>query len=230
MAPSPRVKTSADEADARRRPIAARDTRWAQTIARWLIGTGLRPNTISVLSVVCAALGGGALLGARVVESIAGKVALLIFAGVCIQARLLCNLLDGMVAVEGGFRSKSGEIYNELPDRISDALLLVCAGYAAAPWTGWEHDLGWLAAMLAVLTAYVRTLGVQAGASPQFCGPMAKQQRMATLTVACALTAGETLLGWPGRVFTLALGLIALGCVANVVRRTVRIARELERG
>ncbi len=215
-------------ADLRRRPIQARDSAWAQGLARWLIGTGLRPNTISVLSVVCATLGGGALWLSRDAGSVVGKVALLLFAGLCIQARLLCNLFDGMVAVEGGFRSKSGEIYNELPDRISDALLLVCAGYAAAPWTGWEHDLGWTAATLAVLTAYARTLGVQAGASPQFCGPMAKQQRMATLTLACALTAGETLLHWPPRVLVFALGLIALGCVANVIRRTARIVRELE--
>ena len=215
-------------AAARRRPIAARDTSWAQTAARWLIGTGLRPNAISVLSVVFAALGSSTLLFSRSIPGVAGKVALLVFAGLCIQARLLCNLFDGMVAVEGGFRSKAGEIYNELPDRISDALLLVCAGYAAAPWTGWERDLGWLAATLAVLTAYVRTLGVQAGAAPQFCGPMAKQQRMATLTAACALTAGETLLGWPWRVLTVALGLIALGSLANIVRRTWRIVRDLE--
>ncbi len=182
-----------------------------------------------MLSVVCAALGAGALLLAlRGTVGSGASVALLVFAGLCIQARLLCNLFDGMVAVEGGFRSRSGEIYNELPDRVSDALLLVCAGYAAAPWTGWERDLGWLAATLAVGTAYVRTLGVQAGASPQFCGPMAKQQRMATLTAACALTAGELVLGWPLRVLTLALAFIALGCVVNVVRRTTRIVRELE--
>ena len=32
-----------------------------------------------------------------------------------VLGRLLCNLLDGMVAVEGGKRSKSGELYNDVP-------------------------------------------------------------------------------------------------------------------
>lgn len=36
-----------------------------------------------------------------------------------VLGRLLCNLLDGMVAVEGGKRSKSGELYNDVPGLIS---------------------------------------------------------------------------------------------------------------
>jgi len=40
---------------------------------------------------------------------------------------------------------------------------------------------------MAVLTAYVRFLGRSAGHTEYFIGPMAKQHRMATLTVACAL-------------------------------------------
>ena len=39
-------------------------------------------------------------------------------------------MLDGMVAIEGGRQTKSGEIFNDLPDRIADALIFVCAGYA----------------------------------------------------------------------------------------------------
>lgn len=180
-----------------------------------------------MLSVGFAALGAAALVGAGQVHGVAGKVALLLGAGGCIQLRLLCNLFDGLVAVEGGLRTKSGEIFNELPDRISDALFLAAAGYVTV-WTGWEPALGWVSATLAVITAYVRALGGQAGAAPQFGGPMAKQQRMFTLTAACALTAGETLLGWQPRALTLALALVALGSAATAWRRTVRIVRELE--
>jgi phosphatidylglycerophosphate synthase len=32
-----------------------------------------------------------------------------------IQLRLLCNMLDGMVAVEHKMHSKTGELYNEVP-------------------------------------------------------------------------------------------------------------------
>ncbi len=212
----------------RRRPIRARDTRWAQTVAALLTRSGVRPNQISVLSVVCAALGAASLVGSGTVVSLAGRTTLLLFAATCIQGRLLCNLFDGLVAVEGGRRTKTGEIYNELPDRISDTLLLAAAGYACRG-TGWERELGWAAAVVAVFVAYVRALGGQLGVGQQFGGPMAKQQRMATLTLACMTTGAETLLRWPLRTMTWALGLIVLGSVVTAARRLARIAVELER-
>ena len=91
----------------------------------------------------------------------------------------------------------------------------------------YSAELGWLAAILAVLTAYNRALGVVAGASQQFCGPMAKPHRMATLTAASLLSVIEVLAGWPLRLVPLALVLIAIGCVVTMIRRTQRIVREL---
>ena len=125
--------------------------------------------------------------------ALAGAVALvraspmmLLVAAVCVQLRLLCNLLDGMVAIEGGKQSAVGALYNEFPDRIADSLLLVALGYAAGvPW------LGWLAALLAALTAYVRATGGALGFAQDFRGPMAKPQRMAVLTIACVVGAAE---------------------------------------
>ncbi len=32
-----------------------------------------------------------------------------------IQLRLLCNMLDGMIAVDTNHRTKTGELYNEIP-------------------------------------------------------------------------------------------------------------------
>src|SRR5439155_6657547 len=112
-----------------RRPIRARDTRWAAATARWLARSGLRPNLISLLSVLFAATSGGCLV---VTSQATPTIAVWLFLGaaLCIQLRLLCNLFDGMVAVEGGFRTKSGEIYNELPDRFADAFILIGAGYS----------------------------------------------------------------------------------------------------
>lgn len=181
-----------------------------------------------MLSVVCAFVGATALVGSGWVAGLASRVTLLLLAAVCIQARLLCNLFDGLVAVEGGQRTPTGEIYNELPDRISDVLLLAAAGYAGRG-AGWEHELGWAAAALAVFAAYVRALGGQLGTAQQFCGPMAKQQRMATLTLACLTTGAETILRWPLRTMTWALGLIVLGAALTAVRRITRIAAELKR-
>ena len=100
---------------------------------------------ISLLSLVFGCLAGTALVGAGAVEH--WPRAVLFLAAACIQLRLLCNLFDGMVAVEGGFKTKSGEIYNELPDRVADVLILAGAGYAM-PSSEWLHSLGWLAAVL----------------------------------------------------------------------------------
>jgi len=133
-----------------------------------------------------------------------------------------------MVAVEGGFKTKSGEIFNELPDRFADAFILIGAGYTM-PKLAWMPLLGWTAAILAVTTAYVRALGASAGASQQFCGPMAKPHRMAAMTIA---SLGNAVLLWCRIDFALvgwALIVIAAGCVVTIVRRTSRIIAELER-
>ena len=211
----------------RRRPIRVRNTRWAHAAAKALTRLGLQPNQISVLSVASAALGAAAFIGSGHCSHTWERVTLLLLGGGFVQWRLLCNLLDGLVAVEGGLRTKTGEIYNELPDRLSDVLFLAAAGYATY-WTGWERDLGWAAAAAAVIVAYVRALGGQMGAAPQFCGPMAKQQRMFTLTLACVTTSVELLLGLPLRTMTWALAVVALGSLFTAARRTVRIAREVE--
>jgi phosphatidylglycerophosphate synthase len=209
-----------------RRPIKARDSRWAAATALRLARAGLQPNQISVLSVVFALLTAICLIMAR--DGGAGaRIALLVAGAACIPLRLLCNLFDGMVAVECGLGTKSGAIYNELPDRVSDVLVTVGAGYSIA-WIGWGPELGWAAGVLAMMTAYVRTLGASAGASQDFRGPMAKQQRMVVMVAACLLTAGEIALGWAERAMTIGLWLIVVGCVVTCVRRARRILRELE--
>ena len=117
-------------------------------------------------------------------------------AAVCIQLRLLCNLFDGMVAVEQQQRTKSGEIFNELPDRFADAFILAGAGYASTE-PGWLVELGWIAAVLALITAYVRSLGAAVGAGQHFLGPMAKQHRMALMTGMCVVLSITS--AWPHR-------------------------------
>ncbi len=209
-----------------RRPLKSRDTGWARALAGLLVRLRVRPNTISLFSVLFAALAGKALW---MVPEVSTRAATALYLGAAagIQLRLLCNLLDGMVAIEGGMKSKTGEIWNDLPDRIADALILLGAGYSLRDaW--WGPTLGWLATALAILTAYVRLMGGAAGVTQHFCGPMAKPHRMAALTVACLGAALERYFAWPPRVMALALALIIAGSAATAARRTWRIARELE--
>lgn len=209
-----------------RRPLTSRDTKWAAALAGWLVRRRVQPNTISVLSLGFASFAGMALIGAGSVNGVWRGILFLLAAGL-IQLRLLCNLLDGMVAVEGGFKTKSGEIYNELPDRIADVMILAGAGYAQ-PSSPWLQTLGWMAAALAVITAYVRALGVSVGTQQYFLGPMAKPHRMATLTVACVLMAVLVLVRKPIDLLQPALIILCLGCLVTIARRVVRIVRELE--
>lgn len=199
-----------------RRPIASRSSSVMVGLAARLARTAITPNQISGLSVVVSAIGAAALVWWNT------PLAWLL-AAVTIQLRLLCNLLDGMVAIEGGKKSAVGALYNEFPDRIADSLLLVAAGYAVAlPW------LGWCAALLAALTAYVRVFGGSLGLVQDFSGIMAKQRRMALLTAALVLQCVESLLFGPNfMILTVALVAIAIGSAVTCATRTARISREL---
>ena len=211
-----------------RRPLKSRSTGWARALAAGLVRGKITPDELSAASVAFAALGAALFLIAPG-QAPTGRAAALIGAGVCIQLRLLCNLLDGMVAVEHGKGSPAGPIWNELPDRIADALFLTSAGYyAAGAGVPDAVPLGWAAAVLAVMTAYVRELGRGLGFPADFAGPMAKPHRMAALTLTCIVSALEPQWGWNGQAMTIGLGVIVLGAAATVARRTLTLAKRLK--
>ena len=199
-----------------RRPLASRSSGWAQYLAARLTASRVTPNQISVLSIAWAVLGGALLWWSP------GWPAF-IAAAVCVQLRLLCNLLDGMVAIEGGKSTATGALFNEIPDRLADPLFLVPLGYAGGyPW------LGWLAALLAVLTAYIRVLGGALGQTQDFGGLLPKQRRMAVLTLALLIQTIEDAL-WGSRVsLLLAVIIIAVGSLVTCITRTLRIASLLQ--
>jgi phosphatidylglycerophosphate synthase len=210
-----------------RRPIKSRGAGWARGSAAALARMGVAPDMISAGSVVFAAAGAAFMVASSLCTDWR-RPAALVAAAACVQGRLICNLLDGMVAVEHGKGSPWGPIWNELPDRIADLLFLVGAGYAGAlAGQGWAEPLGWLAGALAVLTAYVRELGRGLGQPADFSGPMAKPHRMAALTAACVIAAAEPLWGGHGQVLLIALAIIAAGAVVTVVRRVGRLAKGL---
>jgi phosphatidylglycerophosphate synthase len=184
---------------------------------------GVRPNHVSLAGVGFAVLAAAALVAVPKAGG-AVQVALLVGAALAIQLRLLSNLLDGLIAVEGGLRSKTGELYNEVPDRIADVLILAGAGYA-----GGSPELGLAAGAAAVLTAYVRVLAGSLGATQRFSGPMAKPHRMAVLTAACLLSLIEVATGFEGRVLLAALAVILVGSLLTFALRLRALALELER-
>lgn len=207
-----------------RRPLKTRGAGWAKGLAGALAGMGLTPNAISVIGIGFAALGAWAF-----VEAPGGPAWLWLAAAAGIQMRLAANMLDGLVAVEEGKGSPTGPLYNEAPDRIEDALLLVAAGYAAG-----APELGYGATILAFGTAYIRALGGSLGFAQDFVGPMAKQHRMFVLTLGAVgmfiqhLTAG----GHPAFngtwAFLVILYVIVVGTALTCLIRLSRIAKLLK--
>lgn len=199
-----------------RRPIAARSSSWAKRLTELALKTPITPNQISLLSVLAAAIGAGAVIAFPAPWS-------LLLCAALIPVRLVCNLLDGLVAVEGGRHSALGALYNDIPDRVSDSLFLVALGVAAG-----RPELGWAAALLAVGTAYIRLLGGALGLPQDYRGPLAKQQRMWVAVAGCVFGAGEMVwTGTPTWSLGIALVVLILGSAATCVTRTRAIASAL---
>lgn len=209
-----------------RRPIGARRFGPAIRLAEFLAQADVGPNAISVAGMAFAILVG------LCAASTGGPATawLWLAAAVLIELRLLANMLDGMVAVAAGAASRRGELFNDVPDRVADIAVFIGFGYAAGglPW------LGYLAALAAVMTAYVRFLGVSVGAPAQFCGPMAKPHRMhlaASVALVCAIVAfavrdAEGLardLALPA----ILLAVVTIGSVGTALRRLLRIDRAI---
>jgi phosphatidylglycerophosphate synthase len=209
-----------------RRPIATRNRKWVQAATVWLASRNVSPNAISIAG-MCACIVAGIALG---MTSVAYHRILWLIAALGAQLRLTANMLDGMVALASGRASKTGELYNEVPDRISDAAVFIGAGFA---WGG-DITLGYIATILSIFTAYVRAAGKIAGAPNEFCGPMAKQHRMLVITLICLYSAAVPQ-AWQilhfnkieVGVMSLGLALIVAGCLVTVVRRLNRIADAL---
>lgn len=207
-----------------RRPIAARNLALSGLAARHLATRGVSANAISIAGLLAAILA-GLFLGFATPAGWAWLAAVLL-----VELRLLCNMFDGMVAIERGTASRLGEIYNEVPDRLADAAVLIGLGYAAggAPW------LGYLAALGAVLTAYLRAFGTSLGKPADFGGPMAKPHRMHAVALVALLCAVAVAAGWRTDNVLPSLGLpalglavIALGTALTAVLRLARLTRAL---
>jgi len=215
-----------NESTENRRPLKTRQWSIFRNLAERLARMSITPNMISVTSVLWGCCAGLALGGTSPGEADSLRRGLWSLAALMIQFRLLANLLDGMVAIEGGKKSIVGELYNEVPDRIADPAILIGAGFAF----GGSVSLGLLAAVVALFVAYVRAMGTSVGVGQVFMGPMAKPQRMALLT-ALSLYCCVAPLAWQPLwrdgygVISLGLLVIIAGGVFTAIRRLRRIAQ-----
>ena len=201
-----------------RRPITALFRRTADAATRFCVRTGIHPDAISYLSILAAC-------AAAVCFWKSGQTrCLLIIAPLFCYLRLWFNMLDGMVAVAANKASRRGEILNDLPDRISDIVIFVGVAHSGLM----NPLIGYWAAILTVLTAYVGLFGQALGIQREFGGIMSKPWRMVALSIGSWLAfagdrsfVGFTILDWA------CLAIIA-GCIETVVVRLKRITTTLQ--
>ncbi|HUY87332.1 MAG TPA: CDP-alcohol phosphatidyltransferase family protein [Pirellulales bacterium] len=206
-----------------RRPIADVFRRTAGAAVRFCVRLDVHPNYVSYSSILASSLAAACFW-----QSSRYAWLLVPAVGFC-YLRLWFNMLDGMVALASGKASRTGEIANELPDRISDVAIFVGVAHS-----GLCHALaGYWTAIAALLVAYVGTLGQAVGVQREFSGLMTKPWRMVALNVGAWWTLA---LLWTGRDIHLGsltvldwtqLAIIA-GCVQTIWVRLARIVRALQ--
>jgi phosphatidylglycerophosphate synthase len=202
-----------------RRPIAKMFRQTAGAATRFFVRHGIHPDTISYLSIAAA------LIAAICFWKSGTRRWLLMIAPLLCYLRLWFNMLDGQIAFAAGKASRRGEILNDLPDRISDIVIFVGVAHSGLM----NPFIGYWAALLAVLTAYVGLFGQALGVQREFGGIMSKPWRMVVLHVGAWLTfflgprsfATFTIFDWS------CFAIIA-GCVETIVVRLKRVTAALQ--
>lgn len=206
-----------------RRPIANLFRLTAQLAVRVCVRLRIHADAVSYSSILASA-------GAAICFWQSGKMPWLVIpaAGLC-YLRLWLNMLDGMVAIASHQASPRGEIMNDLPDRISDVLIFVGAAHS-----GLCHPLGgYWAAIFALLTAYVGTLGQAVAGQRQYGGIMSKPWRMVALHLGSWMQLADLSFAgwtenWPLTILDWTHLVIIAGCIQTIVLRLARIWRALE--
>jgi CDP-diacylglycerol--glycerol-3-phosphate 3-phosphatidyltransferase len=135
--------------------------------ARILHRAGVTANQVTVAAcVISVAL--GSLLFARPEAH-----ALFLLVPAWLFLRMAFNAIDGMLAREFGQASPLGAYLNELADVVSDAALYL--PFALLPGSGWVAVAAVVA--LSIVAEMAGVLGVMAGASRRYDGPMGKSDR-----------------------------------------------------
>ena len=211
---------------ASRRPIAGVFRGTAHAAVRVCVRFGVHPDAVSYGSIVAAGLAGLCFWRSQAMPR------LLLVGPLFCYVRLWLNMLDGMVALASGKAGRRGEIINDLPDRVSDVLI-----FAGVAHSGLCNPIsGYWAALLALFTAYVGTLGQAVGARREYGGVMSKPWRMVTLhagawtTFACIQWRGGDRHWGPATILDWTCMAVIVGCVQTIAVRLKRIFAELAAG
>lgn len=144
---------------------------------------------------------------------------------VCCILRVGCIRLDVALQPLSHKQSLEDIFFNELPERVSDAVTLIGFGFAmdSSPWLG----LG--AALTAIFSAYVRSVGYSRGAGRKHAssGPMTRIHRLVLISLTSILMIfgvnTNNLENLNMTIPQIALWVIIMGCVATILIRWLNI-------
>jgi phosphatidylglycerophosphate synthase len=156
--------------------IYATKSKWQQAlrpIVAFCVRHHIHPDLFTYGALVLSVLAGVALLQAG------SNPAGLWFVSPAAIARLIFNLMDGLVARELGLADAMGEVKNEFGDRIADAAIFlgICFGGYVDP------RLAALAIVLILCVSYLGILGKAVGGQRVYGGIFGKGDRMISLAL-----------------------------------------------
>lgn len=182
--------------------------------ARLMIRSGISADALTVAGLAFATLAGmGVWLGRE-----ASVWLLLVPVGAFL--RTAANALDGMVATATETARPTGEVLNEVSDRLGDVAVLL--PLVVLPGVSDALVAGTLAASL--VTSYLGIAAKAAGGPRIYAGMMGKPDRM--FVVGAAAIVG-LVLDDPGAAFTWALWIILTGVVITFFVRAFEARRQL---
>lgn len=184
-------------------------------LALLLMGLGVPSEMIAIIGMILGILAGASFMatGESDLPVLFWSIAL-----TCCLLRIFCIRLDRMLLPLSSRQSLEEVFFNELPERVSDAVTLIGFGFAidSDPW------LGLAAALSAIFSAYIRSIAfsrTRDGRSASS-GPMTRVHRLVLLS----LTSLLMILGIPDEplamsVPQIALWAIVIGCAVTVCIR-----------
>jgi hypothetical protein len=191
---------------------------WALNLGRFLAQHNVTPNDISLFGVVFAATAGAAFYFSLQPDAL-DRTLLLLLAAVAIQLRRLSGRLHTIVSRES-VQPRPHAIFNDLPNRIADALIIVPAGYAVQNLP-FGLELAWGASFLGLFSAYVGQIGNNA---PEPRSRITiKNLSMMLLSAASVLSVFDRMIYLPGIMLWIALIIVNVAAVATIWQRTLQI-------
>jgi len=177
--------------------------------ARLLVGAGVAPNQVTILTCVLS-------MALSVCLILSPSPRMLLSIPLWLLARMALNAIDGIMAKEFGLQSVLGVYLNELGDVFADSFL-----YAAFALLGIFDPL-WMfvVIVLSVISEMTGTIAVLAGASRRYDGPMGKSDRALIFgAVALWLGLGNPLAPWAADWLPPCIALYVILTIANRVKK-----------